>query len=122
MSPPYSGRSQMATPWTTPSEATVATIGVTFSVSMRTELNAPTARTAATRAATDLTTEPPETSGRVNDKITTVRLITEPMDMSKSPEMRLYDCAIATKASGRVPISQLLRLKVFQNTEFWLPV
>src|SRR5690349_1307438 len=97
-------------------------MGVTFRVSMRTELKAPTARTAATSEMKDFRMEPADMSGRVKDRMTTVRLMTDPMEMSKSPDIRLYCCARATKASGSVRISQLLRLNVFQKTGVRLPM
>src|SRR4051794_27961152 len=85
MMPPYSGLSQMAMPWTTPSEATVATMAVTFRASIRSALNAPTASAATAQSAADFTMDPGVRSARVYDKITTVRLMTDPIEMSNSP-------------------------------------
>ena len=116
ITPPTSGRSRIATPCTMLNVATVATTGVTRSFSIKRLLNPPTATTATASRPRVAAIDDADRSGRVIDTRTTVKLITEPIEMSNRPASMVNCCPSATNASGSVSTSRLARLKLDQNT------
>ena len=121
--PPGVARSTRAMPWRMLRVAMVATTGESRRPRMRVPLKTPTASPTPRHSTNPMMTSGadfPSTARK--EAVTTVRLITEPTEMSKPPTSSALSCAMATSASGMVLRTRLWMLENARNVDDRLAV